>query len=109
MRTFAWTSLVRVIIILGARVYMTNFQSDSLYNFLNLNNPATNAVESCMNQVQVIQSGNKAELDVINSKLDIILSGNSSTVPNPVPTLNTITTGAANTSVTGNNVRLITN
>ena len=107
MRTFAWTSLVRVIIILGARVYMTNFQSDSLYNFLNLNNPATNAVDSCMKQVEVIQSGNKAEFDAINSKLDSILSG--STIITTVPTLNTIATGTVTTLVTGNNVRLITN
>ena len=86
---------------------MTNFQSDSLYNFLNLNNPATSAVESCMKQVEGIQSGNKAEFDTINSKLDSMLSG--STTPITSPTLNTITTGVTNTLVTGNNVRLITN
>ncbi len=87
MRTFAWTSLIRIIIILAARVYMTNFQSDSLYDFLNLNNPATNAINSCMTELQAIQSGHTAQFENINQKLDNLLSGSTQT-----PTIQSATT-----------------
>lgn len=109
MRTFAWTSLVRVIIILASRVYMTNFQSDALYNFLNLNNPATNAVNTCMKELESIQSGNQVEFENINMKLDSLLSGNTAvTILVPNTTLIPTTGSSSNSLVTGNNVRLIT-
>lgn len=77
MRTFAWTSLIWIIIILASRVYMTNFQSDALYNFLNLNNPATNAINSCIAELESVKSGHNAQFENLNQKLDMILSGNT--------------------------------
>ena len=109
MRTFAWTSLIRVIIILAARVYMTNFQSDALYNFLNLNNPATNAINSCMTELNSIKSGHNAQFEAINIKLDSLLSGTTTTTPvQPVtPTLSTGTTTTPN-FLTGKVIQLNT-
>lgn len=74
---------------------MTNFQSDSLYNFLNLNNPATNAVNSCMTELQSIQSGYNAQFVSINEKLDSLLSGgkNNTTSVSPLSSTGTISTG----------------
>lgn len=90
MRTFAWTSLTRIIIILWVRIYMTNFQSDTLYNFLNLNNPATKAVESCVEEMKFVQSGYNAHFESIQEKLDTLLSGQNTNNISPVvntPTL----------------------
>ena len=94
MRTFAWTSLIRIIVILAARVYMTNFQSDALYNFFNMNNPATNAVTSCMTEFSSIRSGNNAQFDMLNEKLDKILSG-ATTAPISTPPSVTPSTGSS--------------
>lgn len=107
MRTFAWTSLSRIIIILAARVYMTNFQSDALYNFLNLNNPATNAVNSCMTELQSIQSGYNAQFEGINQKLDSLLSGENN-VSTPIITLPSAGTNSTGSTITGRVLQLNT-
>lgn len=96
MRTFAWTSLSRIIIILAAWVYMTNFQSDALYNFLTLNNPATNAVNSCIDEIKTVQSGTQAQFDELKLKLDTLLSGSQTSqpaTPNIVHSGNVASTG----------------
>lgn len=90
---------------------MTNFQSDALYNFLNLNNPATNAVSACMNEMKTLQSGNQVEFDAINIKLDSILSGNQAATVTTPTLITTSWTGnnlTGNNLVTGNTVRLTT-
>lgn len=49
---------------------MTNYQSDSLYNFLKISNPATNAVLNCYSGVESINSGINSKLEMILNKLE---------------------------------------
>ncbi len=74
MRIFARTSLSWIVIFLAARVYMTNFQSDALYSFLNLTNPATQALETINKKIDVFGSGFDTQLQDINTKLDTIIN-----------------------------------
>lgn len=92
---------------------MTNFQSDALYNFLNLNNPATNAVESCTTKFDSIQSGNIAQFDILNEKLDALLSGNTQSSPSTssqpiIPSVTGSITTGGNTLLTGRVLQLNT-
>lgn len=48
---------------------MSNYQTDSLYSFLNMSNPATKAVTECYSGFVEVWSGLDAKLDIILSKL----------------------------------------
>lgn len=50
---------------------MSNYQSDALYNFLNMSNPATEAVNNCYSWVNNMGSGLDTKLDLILNKLNI--------------------------------------
>ena len=92
---------------------MTNFQSDALYNFLNLNNPATNAINSCMSELESIKSGHTAQFESINRKLDTIISWNTittttTTVQPVIPATTTTGSGTTSPTLTGRILQLNT-
>lgn len=70
MRTFIWTTIFRIVILLWWRIYLSNYQSDALYNFLNISNPATKAVTECYSGFVEVGSGFNAKLDMILQKLE---------------------------------------
>lgn len=79
MKTFLWTTVFRLIVLLGSRIYVSNYQTDSLYNFLNMNNPATKAVTDCYSGVVNMWSGIDMKLDAILSKLSGDIATNTGT------------------------------
>jgi len=83
MRTFIWTTIFRIVILLWWRIYLSNYQSDALYNFLNISNPSTKAVTECYSGFVEVGSGFNAKLDMILQKLEVSSS--------------TVTTGTAST------------
>lgn len=81
MKGFISTSIFWLIVLLWWRIYMSNYQSDALYNFLNMSNPATTAVNNCYSWVVSIGSGLDTKLELILNKLNISDStANSGTV-----------------------------
>lgn len=71
---------------------MSNYQSDALYDFLNISNPATKAVNQCSSWYESLWSW-------LNNKLDKILEeleGNSTTETGTIYSWNNSTTGTLN-------------
>ena len=88
MRTFRWTTIFRLVILLWWRIYVSNYQSDALYSFLNISNPSTKAVTECYSGFVEVGSGFNSKLDMILQKLE--------TSPS------TVTTGTASTATETN-------
>lgn len=70
MKTFLRTSLVWIIVILGAWVYMTNFQEDRLYDFLNLNNPHQQTTSEFTTKLDAIYSGQIEWFETLKEYID---------------------------------------
>lgn len=71
---------------------MSNYQSDALYDFLNISNPATKAVSQCSSWYESLWSW-------INNKLDKILEKLEGTITTETGTIyswNNSTTGTLN-------------
>ncbi len=92
MRTFIWTTIFRLVILLWWRIYVSNYQSDALYSFLNISNPSTKAVTECYSGFADVGSGLNAKLNMILQKIEVSSS--------------TVTTGTAS-SGTGTNTDTI--
>ena len=90
MKTFLWTTVFRLIVLLWGRIYISNYQTDSLYNFLNMTNPATKAVTECYSGVVNMWSGIDAKLDAILSKLSGDIIAETGTIPSTGSSFNNI-------------------
>ncbi len=82
MKGFISTSVFWLIVLLWWWIYMSNYQSDALYNFLNMSNPATEAVNNCYSWVNNMGSGLDTKLDLILNKLNITESNTTGSSTN---------------------------
>lgn len=93
MKTFIGTTIFRIVVLLWGRIYVSNYQSDALYNFLNMSNPATKAVTECYSGVWSLGSGLNAKLDMILQKVDwtnSLSTGNTISTSGTVKTTDTL-------------------
>lgn len=105
MKTFFFTTLFRLLALVGGWIYMSNFQSEVLYTFFSITNPATQAVNTCLSGIDIIKSGLNAKLDTIIQTLPSLNSTGTTT-----SITNGITTNLSNsgTDMTGS-IRIIEN
>lgn len=83
---------------------MTNFQGELLYNFLKIQNPATQAVNECLTKVESLHSGYNTKLEIITQHLETLTAqsntGATAAVPSNTPDTTTTNTQPTNTTET---------